>query len=233
MITEAIILAGGLGTRLRSVVADLPKCLADVNGKPFLSYIIHQLKRNGIKKFIFSLGYKSSEIEAFIKLNLSGDEYNVVVENEPLGTGGGIELAMKMSHESDCIVVNGDTYFDVNLNDLSSCHLNENVECTISLKPMKNFNRYGSVEINSTNTISSFKEKQYVESGFINGGVYALNKAKFLEHHFPEKFSFEKDYLEPNADRQILKGFIQDKYFIDIGIPEDYKKAQTELIAHL
>jgi D-glycero-alpha-D-manno-heptose 1-phosphate guanylyltransferase len=233
MITEAIILAGGLGTRLRSVVADLPKCLADVNGKPFLYYIIQRLKRNGIKKFIFSLGYKSSEVEAFIKLNLSVDEYNVVVENEPLGTGGGIQLAMKMSHQSDCIVVNGDTYFNVDLKDLSSFHLNENVECTISLKPMKNFDRYGSIEINNTNTITSFKEKQYVESGFINGGVYALNKAKFLQHHFPEKFSFEKDYLEPNAASQILKGFIQNKYFIDIGIPEDYKKAQTELIDHL
>lgn len=233
MITEAIILAGGLGTRLRSVVADVPKCLADVNGKPFLYYIINHLKRNGIKKFIFSLGYKSNQVETFIKSNLLEEEYINVVEKEPLGTGGGIQLAMKMSSENNCIVVNGDTYFDVDLKELSSFHIKENAECTISLKPMKNFSRYGSVAIHDNNTLSYFKEKQFVESGFINGGVYALNTQKFLKRHFPGKFYFEKDYLEANVTSQAFKGFIQDKYFIDIGIPEDYQKAQTELLTHI
>ncbi|MEO7802565.1 MAG: nucleotidyltransferase family protein [Ginsengibacter sp.] len=233
MIKEAIILAGGLGTRLRSVVADLPKCLADVNGRPFLFYVLQYLKRNGIKKFIFSLGYKSSEVEAFIKLNLLKADYSVVVEQDPLGTGGGIQLAMDKTKDSHCIVVNGDTYFDVNLQDFSLLHINEDADCTISLKPMENFSRYGSVEIDDNYTIVSFKEKQFIESGFINGGVYALNKATFLQHNFASKFSFEKDYLEPNVGSKKLKGFIQDEYFIDIGIPEDYKKAQTELIAHI
>ena len=109
-----------------------------------------------------------------------------------------------------------------------------NADCTLSLKPMHNFDRYGVVELNKDNSIRSFKEKQWYESGLINGGVYALNAEQFLKENLPEKFSFEKEYLEktlslPKSDKRRMYGVVQDKYFIDIGIPEDYERAQTEL----
>ncbi len=233
MITQAIILAGGLGTRLRSVVPDQPKCLAVINGKPFLYFIIQYLKSNGITKFIFSLGYRSEDVKAFLEINLLGNEYSLAIENEPLGTGGAIQLALKISEDTNTIIVNGDTYFNVDLKGLSSFHFETKAECSVSLKPTINFSRYGVVEIDSDKTITSFKEKQFVESGLINGGVYALDKEKFIAHNFPDKFSFEKDYLEAFVSSKKITGFIQDKYFIDIGIPEDYAKAQTELITHI
>jgi D-glycero-alpha-D-manno-heptose 1-phosphate guanylyltransferase len=229
MITEAIVLAGGIGSRLRPVVADLPKCLAFVDGRPFLYFIIEYLKRNGITNFIFSLGYKSEAVQAFLESNLLKDEYILAVEEEPLGTGGAIQFAANSANQKNSIVVNGDTFFDVDLKALSSFHKDKNAECTVCLKPMEQFSRYGVVELDEQNTIISFKEKQFFNEGLINGGVYVLNKERFLQHNLPEKFSFEKDYLERFITHQQIKGLIQDKYFIDIGVPEDYAKAQTEM----
>jgi D-glycero-alpha-D-manno-heptose 1-phosphate guanylyltransferase len=102
-------------------------------------------------------------------------------------------------------------------------------ECTILLKPMKDFDRYGVVELTEDNLVKNFREKQVYESGNINGGVYILNKNKFLDEEFPSKFSFEKDYLEKFYTQRRIYGLVQDEYFIDIGIPEDYNKAQSEL----
>lgn len=230
MITQAIILAGGLGTRLRSAVPDLPKCMAPVNGKPFIAYVITELQQQGIDSFIFSLGYKSEAIVNFISTHFSNINFKLSVEEEPLGTGGAIKLACKKATQQNIIVTNGDTLFKVNITALSTLHETENAVCTLALKPMKNFERYGVVEIDETNRISSFKEKQFYKTGLINGGVYALSVNDMLQTNLPEKFSFEKDYLENFYQTKNMKGFIQDDYFIDIGIPNDYLKAQVELI---
>ncbi|MBS1579476.1 MAG: nucleotidyltransferase family protein [Bacteroidetes bacterium] len=230
MITQAIILAGGLGTRLRSAVPDLPKCMAPVNGKPFIAYVITELQQQGIDSFIFSLGYKSEAIIDFIYIHFSNINFKLSVEEEPLGTGGAIKLACKKATQQNIIVTNGDTLFKVNITALSTLHETENAVCTLALKPMKNFERYGVVEIDETNRISSFKEKQFYKTGLINGGVYALSVNDMLQTNLPEKFSFEKDYLENFYQTKNMKGFIQDDYFIDIGIPNDYLKAQVELI---
>ena len=234
MIKEAIILAGGLGTRLRSVVSDKPKCLAPISGKPFLYYLIRFLKKNGIENFIFSVGYKHELILDYLKEDFKDLHYHISLESEPLGTGGAIKLACSKTAEENIFICNGDTFYKIDLNSFNLFHQGKKSLCSLVLKPMKNFDRYGAVELNEDDSIKSFKEKRFYSSGLINGGVYALNVSRFLKEELLQKFSFEKDFLEkkvslPETDAALF-GMIQDQYFIDIGIPEDYERAHTELL---
>lgn len=229
MTKEAIILAGGLGTRLRSVVAGLPKCMAPVAGKPFLHFVIEYLLEQGIDKIIFSLGYKSEMIIDYVNEQYPMLSKQFSIEEEPLGTGGAIKLACSVSTEKNVLILNGDTLYKVNINVLVDFHNNNEADCSLALKPMKDFDRYGVVVLNKDNSIASFKEKQFYPEGLINGGVYILNREKFLKESLPQKFSFENDYLEKYFDKRKMYGQIQDEYFIDIGIPEDYEKAESEL----
>jgi len=224
-----IILAGGLGTRLRSVVSDLPKCMAPVAGRPFLFYVINYLRLQGVDKFIFSLGYKNEIIEDYLKDQFPTLNYQCSIEDEPLGTGGAIQLACQKATGKNVIVANGDTLFRINVEEVMSFHQQQHAECTLALKPMQNFDRYGVVELNENGTVRDFQEKRFYERGLINGGVYILNVAHFLAKRFPLKFSFEKDYLEQYYQEGKIFGIVQDSYFIDIGIPEDYNRAQEEL----
>ena len=227
--TECIILAGGLGTRLRSAVPDLPKCMAPIAGKPFLAYLIDYLLAQQVTKFIFSLGYMHEAIEAFIKNNYPQLQYQIALESEPLGTGGAIRLACDYATEQNVIVLNGDTMFRVDIQSLLKYHTLQKSDCTLSLKTMHKFDRYGVVETDADNNITSFKEKMQYESGNINGGVYALHVPSFKSILLPEKFSFEKDYLEKYFNQIKMVGYLVDGYFIDIGIPEDFEKAGREL----
>jgi D-glycero-alpha-D-manno-heptose 1-phosphate guanylyltransferase len=227
---EAIILAGGLGTRLRSVVPDLPKCMAPINGIPFISFLIDHLNKEGITNFVFSLGYKSEAFISLIEEKLPMKNFTVVIEDEPLGTGGAIKLACEKVKNENVIALNGDSLFKVNLKALMNFHLTNKANCTLALKPMKNFDRYGSVEVDTLNKIMSFKEKKFVEYGNINGGVYAINIPSFIQLPLTSKFSMEQDYLEKYTKEGFFNGFIQDNYFIDIGIPEDYDRAQVEIL---
>ena len=230
MITSAIILAGGLGTRLRAALADLPKCMAPVAGKPFIAHVIDHLQQQGIQQFIFALGYKSEAFTDFLSQTLPPGSYKLSIEPEPLGTGGAIKLACTQLTEKTTLIANGDTLFKVQLDKMAGFHHMCAAHCTLALKPMQNFDRYGVVEINKDYSIRSFKEKQFYESGYINGGIYLLHAEKFLQEDLPEKFSFEKDYLEKFYSNRRMYGVVQDEYFIDIGIPEDYERAQKELV---
>jgi len=228
-----IVLAGGLGTRLRSVVSDLPKCMAPVNGKPFLAYVIDHFLQQGISNFIFSLGYKHKMIIEYL------EEYSThhpppltiqySIEEEPLGTGGAIKKACTLAKDKNVFVTNGDTLFKANTKALQNFHLQKKAACTLALKPMKDFDRYGVIELNEDDSIKNFSEKKHYERGLINGGLYMLNIAAFLQHSFPEKFSFETAYLEKFYNTNCMYGLVQDEYFIDIGIPQDYARAQNEL----
>jgi D-glycero-alpha-D-manno-heptose 1-phosphate guanylyltransferase len=229
MIKECIILAGGLGTRLKSAVPDLPKCMAPVAGRPFLFHIINYLRSQGIEKFIFSLGYMHEAIEKYLVENFSTLNYQCSIEAEPLGTGGAIQLACNKATETNILVVNGDTLFRADLKEAANFLHSRPAECTLLLKPMTTFDRYGVVETAEQGIVSSFKEKQFYQAGNINAGVYLLNVPAFLQKKFPNKFSFEKDYLEKYFTQQSVYGLVQDVYFIDIGIPEDYNRAQQEL----
>jgi len=194
MIKEAIVLAGGLGTRLRSVVSDKPKCLAPVCGKPFLYYLLSFLRKNRIEKFIFSVGYKHELILDYLKEDFPDLNYKISLESEPLGTGGAIKLACSKTSEENIFVCNGDTFYKIDFNSFNQFHKEKKALCSLALKPMKDFDRYGVVELNEDNSIKSFKEKKFYSSGLINGGVYALNVERFLEENLPEKFSFETDF---------------------------------------
>ncbi|MEI9946591.1 MAG: HAD-IIIA family hydrolase [Chitinophagaceae bacterium] len=229
MIKEAIILAGGLGTRLRDAVPDLPKCMAPVAGRPFLFYVINALRMEGVERFVFSLGHKHEVIETYLADQFSRLDYQCVIEEEPLGTGGAIQLACQNAQDENVIVANGDTLFKINIAQLLAVHESLSADCTLALKSMQNFDRYGVVELNEDNTVKSFKEKQFYKEGLINGGIYILNKENFLANNFAVKFSFEKDFLEPQVTMGKIAGLPQDGYFIDIGIPEDYNKAQLDL----
>ncbi|GGH71846.1 D-glycero-alpha-D-manno-heptose 1-phosphate guanylyltransferase [Filimonas zeae] len=229
MITEAIILAGGLGTRLRSEVPELPKCMAPVNGRPFLHYVIQWLQAQGITRFVFALGYKHDYFLDFLKATLPESAYVIATEDEPLGTGGAIANACKQVQTHTVLVTNGDTLFKGDIPALDQFHTSKAGACTLLLKPMQQFDRFGVVETATDGRITSFKEKQYYEQGLINAGMFALNVPAFTAENLPAKFSFEKDYLEALYPQRSMYGLAQDAYFIDIGIPEDYRRAQTEL----
>ena len=231
MIKEVIILAGGLGTRLRTAVPDLPKSMAPVAGKPFLYHVISFLKKQGIERYIFSLGYMHETVEKYVTENFPKLDVRYSVEHEPLGTGGAIRLACKMVRDPNVLVVNGDTLFAIDVPALATFHEQHQSACTLALKPMQDFDRYGVVEINKDGYITSFKEKKFYETGLINGGVYALNILALQKLDLPVKFSFETDYLEKYFGNQRMTGMVQDEYFIDIGIPEDFERANLELVA--
>lgn len=224
MIKEAIILAGGLGTRLRPVVSAVPKCMAPVNGIPFIHFIITYLQKEGVERFIFSLGYKSEIVIDYVNKTFPALEKEYVVEATPRGTGGAIKLACNKVKNADVIILNGDTLFNINLKNLSEFHHHKKADFTVALKEMRNFSRYGSVVIDKNDLIKAFNEKKYCEKGFINGGVYALNVNSFINENLPENFSFEKDFLEKNTGKKKFYGLECEYYFIDIGIPEDYDR---------
>lgn len=221
---EAIILAGGLGTRLRSVVSDVPKCMAPVNGIPFINFIISYLKNEGVERFILSLGYKSEIVIDYVSKTFVDIEIEYVIEDTPLGTGGAIKLACGKAKSEDVLILNGDTLFNIDIKSFTGFHKNNKADFTVALKKMKDFSRYGAVEINEDFTIKAFNEKAYCRQGFINGGIYALNVNRFMHESLPDVFSFEKDYLEKNIGKKKFYGLPCDYYFIDIGIPEDYDR---------
>ena len=227
---DVVILAGGLGTRLRSVVSEVPKCMAPVDGKPFLWYLLEQLRGYSIDRVVLSVGYWREVVQDWISAH-DGDypfEFRFAVEEEPLGTGGGIRLAASMVSGRDVVVLNGDTFFDVNLDLLVQARRESGLPVALALKPMLHFDRYGAVELGSDGVVSAFLEKRHCDSGLINGGVYALDPHASVFDGLPEKFSFEKSVLEPACAAGKLAGLVQDGFFIDIGVPEDYERACNE-----
>lgn len=221
---EAIILAGGMGTRLSEVVADVPKPMAPVNGKPFLYYIFQWLKKYPVERFIVSTGYKSDSIVKYFENSFSNIPLKYVTEKKPLGTGGALIFALAETTGSNVLVINGDTWFPIDINKFYSSHILNKHLLTVALKPMRDFSRYGSVEC-MDNTIVRFNEKKFCREGLINGGIYLINRQYLESKQLPEVFSLEKEILEKESSSSELKCQIFDDPFIDIGIPEDYDKA--------
>ena len=242
---EVIVLAGGLGTRLRSVVHEIPKCLAPVGDRPFLGYLLDWLVGQGVNHVVFSVGYLKEQVIDYVQAHEWPFTYDFAIEETPLGTGGGIRLALEKCQDNQVFVVNGDTFYPVDLKSMSFSYA-----ITLALKPMKDFDRYGAVSVEAqpvvdnyfsegfpknqfptTSTkpeqrVLAFQEKQHCQEGLINGGVYAIDRSRLDLSSLPEKFSFEKEVLEPGAAIGEIGGWVSNSYFIDIGVPEDYQKAQ-------
>lgn len=228
MLKECIILAGGLGTRLRSVVADQPKVLAPVNNHPFLKYIIDKLLEQHFQHIVLSTGYLHQNIKQFVDENYPGINISIAVEDEPLGTGGGIAHALKKCTHDEVLILNGDTFFNIDYAQFYHHHNHHQSSFSIALKPMKNFDRYGTVTCDQHRRIVSFNEKQFIQEGMINAGVYIVNRKEFSLMNWPEKFSMEKDFMEKFTKDMKMFAFPYDEYFIDIGIPEDFARAQED-----
>lgn len=225
---ECIVLAGGLGTRLQHVVPDVPKCLAPVNGQPFLAHLFRYLEQQYCDHVILSLGYKYEMVLEWLKTKAFTFKISWVIEKEPLGTGGGLKRALLKCHSDQCFVMNGDTLFDIPLRNMNEL-LSEGVKAVLALKPMQHFERYGTVILDDNQYITGFREKQPCPSGLINGGIYLLNQVTTLFKDMPERFSLEQAFFEPEAGKGSLKGYIDEGYFIDIGVEEDYNRAQKEI----
>lgn len=233
---DAVVLVGGLGTRLRSLVSDVPKPMALINGVPFLDILLTRLlQQPAVERVVLAVGYKREAVQAYFGAQKLGRPIIYAVETEPLGTGGGILNAV--SHiqsgdiSSEVLVLNGDTLFDVDVAAMLKQHRQQQADITLALKPMTNFERYGTVELDGARIVG-FQEKQYRASGCINGGVYLIDKRLFEKVAFatlPRKFSFETDMLERYCRQLRIYGFSSEGYFIDIGIPADYQRAQKEL----
>jgi D-glycero-alpha-D-manno-heptose 1-phosphate guanylyltransferase len=226
---EAIILAGGFGTRLHQVVSELPKAMALVNGRPFIEYLLNYLRGQGITKFIFSVGYKKEVIQDHLHNQFKNIPVEYAVEEEPLGTGGGIKNAFKMVEGKSAFVLNGDSMFRMGMSALSQLHNDTGADVTIALRFLEDTERFGSVEINDDKRITGFSEKgSQTGPGYINGGIYLINKSYLFTQDFPEKFSIEKDCFEKYFIKSKFFGFPSRGYFLDIGIPEDFYRAQHE-----
>ncbi len=230
MLNTAIILAGGMGTRLKTIISDLPKPMAPIMNVPFLTYQLNYLKHFGIKKVIFSVGYLSEKIIAHYNQSFENISIEYSIEKNPLGTGGGIRMAMSNLNEDLVLILNGDSFFDLDLEQFYNLHLEQKSDFSLALRYVNNSERYGNIEFNSSNQITSFIEKnQLNQSGYINAGVYILSKKLYLQNTKSNiNFSIEKDFFEKQLNQLIIKGFEFKDYFIDIGIPEDYLKAQDD-----
>jgi D-glycero-alpha-D-manno-heptose 1-phosphate guanylyltransferase len=229
MIKEAIILAGGFGTRLKSVVGELPKPMALINDRPFLEYQLSFLDSWGINHVVLSLGYKAEIIQKYFGEKYKNIDLTYSIEKEPLGTGGAVKMAFSKINGSSAFVLNGDTLFDVNLKRLTDCMRIRQSDFCMALRFSTDSNRYGSVEMDKNFRITNFLEKAKDENdNFINGGIYGIRKEYFLNLNLPEKFSLETDFLEKYYNKEFIYGFKCHSFFIDIGIPEDYERAQDE-----
>ena len=223
---DCIILAGGLGTRLRSVVPHLPKALAPIQGVPFLNLIVRQLiLSNSISKITLALGYLAEQVmDAFKNVPFPID-YSY--EELPLGTGGATLKAMKKTTSDPVFVINGDTYLDISLSQMLAFHRTKEAGATLACQKVENADRYGTLELSPPGQILGFKEKGSKE-GVINCGFYLFNRSLFENLPFGESFSLEHDAF-PHFLKYKMVGFYSEGAFIDIGTPESFARSQELL----
>lgn len=221
-----MILAGGFGTRLRSIVPDRQKTVADVDGKPFILNIFDQLLSAEFKKVILCTGYLSADLK-----NLLGDRYNKLQliyseESSPLGTAGAIRNGVHLIDSDNALVMNGDSYSEIDLNKFIKRHYAENADASIALVKVDDISRYGAVELNSDSLITKFDEKgKNSGAGLINSGIYILPKKTIFNFQPNISLSLEKDIF-PDLIKKRVYGYRDTGRFIDIGVPEDYLAAE-------
>lgn len=226
---RAIVLAGGLGTRLRHITDNVPKPMAPVKGRPFLGYVLDHLRRAGIAEVALAVSYKWEMIFDYFGNDYRGMRLLYSVEDSPLGTGGAILQAMEKLGTGRFLIVNGDTYFPVDVAALLHWHESHDTQLTIVVKHMEDTGRYGALSIDESSRVIAFIEKGRRGGGIINGGIYVVEHGLFQDRRMPKRFSFEDDLLVPCLKEIDVVAFRSDAYFIDIGVPLDYARANEEL----
>ncbi|MBR1631469.1 MAG: HAD-IIIA family hydrolase [Paludibacteraceae bacterium] len=228
MTFEAIILAGGFGTRLSHVLGNVPKPMAPVAGFPFLSYLIRRLEQAGVSHVVLATGHMHDVVASYFGSQYGSVHIDYARETSPLLTGGAIMNAMRLCLTEDVMVLNGDTLFEIDFRQFHSAHCQSNANVSVALRPVEDVARYGAVELSGM-YVSHFVEKGRLQGvGLINGGIYIINRAWYTSLVMPEAFSFEKQILEVMSGEMAIHAQVFENYFIDIGIPEDYHRAQKE-----
>jgi D-glycero-alpha-D-manno-heptose 1-phosphate guanylyltransferase len=227
MINEAIILAGGFGTRLNKIIKDVPKPMAEINKKPFLEFLLDRLFKQGINKAILAVGYRHEKIIDYFQSNPHKIALEFSIEIEPLGTGGALKKALEKTTSEDVFAFNGDSFFKMDLSHFYNEHKKNKADISIALKYVGKSDRYSSVCIDDNSRVISFEKLSHEKNILISSGMYVLKKD--LLKDMPQKFSFEKDFLEKEYKHVSIYGTVFDGFFIDIGIPEDYERAKNEL----
>jgi len=226
--SEMLILAGGFGTRLKSVVSDVPKPMAPISGRPFLAYVLDHWISQGIQRFVLSTGYLGNVIQTYFGETYRDATIDYVHEQSPLGTGGALRLALNSVRwvNETALMANGDTWFPVVLQQLCGDAKQQNVPITLALKTIDTNDRYGGVDVSSDGKIKLFGIQSEGPT-YINAGCYLFNvdTLKQALARMPEAFSLENDFLAMYAANGLVGSSIQDQSFLDIGIPEDYQKA--------
>lgn len=231
MLKKAIILAGGFGTRLQSVVNNVPKPMAPIQGKPFVVYLIENLLDSGFEEIILSLHYMPEIIIGYIKIHYPHAPIQFIIEPKPLGTGGAIQYVLEKSGITEPVtILNGDSFLQLDYQQFYQTFTMKNADLLMALRHVENSGRYGKVVVDTDNKILQFEEKSNAAAGFINAGIYLLNPNIFNNYPQNEVFSLENDFFKPHLCGLKASGYQAEGYFIDIGIPEDYQRAQSELI---
>lgn len=227
---EAIILAGGLGSRLRSEVESAPKVLAPVAGRPFVAYLLDQLREQGFTRIVLATGYLADEVEKTLGRSWDGMMLDYCRESEPLGTGGAIRGALRVCVDDYVCVLNGDTYLAIDYPIFREFVVRSGALAGVALANIAEADRYGAVRLGKDRVVG-FREKGVRGRAWVNAGAYCLSR-RVLEH-LPEtgSFSFEHVYLECSVRQGDLVGFQGAQAFIDIGVPEDYRRAAGVLQA--
>jgi D-glycero-alpha-D-manno-heptose 1-phosphate guanylyltransferase len=230
---EAIILAGGFGMRLKSRLDGIPKSMAPVAGRPFLEILLTQLRRAGCSRVLLSVGHLHDVIQDHFGVAFHGMEIDYVIESVPLGTGGAIRLALAQAREEAVLVLNGDTFLNADYAGMVRFHAAQGAPVTIAVVQQPDIARYGGVAIEG-DRIVGFDEKGrsgpgQSSAGWINAGAYVLSRDLAWPPGLAEKFSIERDFFVPQVAQLRPAAYKVDGYFLDIGIPEDLDRAQTEL----
>jgi len=225
---KAVVLCGGLGTRLGALTRHMPKPLIDVAGRPFLAHVLDKLCIPQIDGFVLATGFHAKKVSDAINTTWQGRAVRYSEERQPLGTGGAVRLAMENFNLDHALVVNGDTLFDCDLRSMVDGFEDSPWATRMALRHVNDCARYGQVKVAEDTRVISFGEKGNANDGLINAGIYVQCRAPLVSFG-TAPFSFETDYLAKLDPVWPIQGLVKDGYFIDMGIPEDLARARQDL----
>lgn len=230
---QAIVLAGGLGTRLRGVLGEVPKVLALIDGEPWLAWVLRGLSYSGVKRVCLATGHGRALVrDCAERVRLDGLRISYSEETSPLGTGGALKRASTMLPAAPTFVLNGDTWISVPWRGMLDDYAGSGCDLAIAVRQVSDRSRYGAVDLIDS-WIVGFGEKARQGSGLINAGVYLLRPELLLARDLPACFSFETDFIQPQVATLHMRGFVVDRPFLDIGVPDDLARAEKFVRDHL